>query len=111
MSAAPWPRAVGLTVAAALALTAPLPRWGAPPTLPAARAAEAWRDEFERICARTQDAMTLSTDELRALVAAADALLPRIEQLGESERKVYGRRLKACRNLYAFMLETREEKR
>lgn len=111
MSAPPALRAVGLTIAAALVLAAPLPRCAAPSVLPAARAAEAWRDEFERICAKTQDAMTLTTDELRALVAAADALLPRIEQLGESERKVYGRRLKACRNLYAFMLETREEKR
>jgi hypothetical protein len=67
-----------------------------------------WRREFETVCAKTQDAMELSLEELRSLVARCDKLKPVIEQLGETERKVYSRRLKGCRDLYAFMLETRE---
>ncbi len=73
----------------------------------AAQAVGDWKSEFEEVCARTQDAMVLSTEELRALVGRCDRLKPLIDQLGESERKVYSRRLQACRNLYAFVLESR----
>jgi hypothetical protein len=67
-----------------------------------------WRSELDAICARTQDAMALSPGDLRALVERCDRLAPELRRLGETERKVYGRRLEACRNLYAFVLETRE---
>ena len=33
----------------------------------------------------------------------------KINVIDESERKVYGRRLKACRDLYQFVLESREK--
>jgi len=79
------------------------------PTIPAAQAPAAsdWKKEFEEVCAKTQDAMLLSQDELRELVRRCDALKPRLEALGESERKVYLKRLSACRNLYAYVLESR----
>ena len=67
----------------------------------------AWKQEFEDICAKTQDAMVLSPDELRSLVARCDKLLPDIEKLEPSERKVFTRRLQACRNLYQFMLDSK----
>jgi hypothetical protein len=72
-----------------------------------ARAAEDWKPEFEAICAKTQDAMALSAEELRDLVARCDRLKPAIEALEPSPRKVYGRRLQACRDLYQFVLDTR----
>ncbi len=93
-----------------------LAAWGGPPDVrrvaagvSEARAAEGWRAEFEAICAKTQDAMMLSSDELKDLVARCDKLVPEIEKLDESQRKVFTRRLSACRNLYAFVLETREK--
>ena len=52
--------------------------------------------------------MTLSTDELRALVARCDRLKPRVEALDPSRRKVYTRRLQQCRDLYRFVLESRD---
>jgi hypothetical protein len=100
-------RAALAAVALALALAVPGAP-GGPPALAAARAAEpAWRVEFDAICARTQDAMTLSADELKSLVARCDKLMPEMEKLGESERKVFVKRLTACRNLYAFVLESK----
>jgi hypothetical protein len=75
--------------------------------LPSARAEEGWSAEFEAVCSRTQDAMTLSDDELRSLVLRADALKPTIDALDESRRKVYAKRLRMCRDLYAFVLESR----
>lgn len=73
----------------------------------AAFAGEDWKPEFEAVCARTQDAMVLSTAELKELVARCDRLKPAIEALEASPRKVYGKRLQACRDLYQFVLDTR----
>ena len=76
----------------------------------AARSEEDWFLEFEDVCSRTQDAMTLSSDELRALLARCDKLKPRVEGLDPSRRKVYARRLQLCRDLYQFVLESRSAK-
>ena len=73
----------------------------------AALAADDWKAEFEAVCAKTQDAMALPADELKELVARCDRLKPAIEALEPSPRKVYGKRLQACRDLYQFVLDTR----
>lgn len=80
--------------------------------LPSARAEgedEPWLAEFAAVCARTDEAMTIPTDELKALIRRCDALRPKVEALDPTRRKVYGRRLKTCRDLYAFVLESRSE--
>lgn len=69
-----------------------------------------WKEEFEEVCSKTQDAMSLDTGELRSLIDRCDKLKPAIDALEESARKVYTRRLSACRELYAFVLETRGQK-
>lgn len=68
-----------------------------------------WKKEFEEICSRTDDAMSLSKDELKALVARCDKLKPLIEKLDETEKKVYLRRLQLCRDLFSFVLESKEK--
>lgn len=100
------PRAAALLLGAALLAPAARAPAGPAPSGPAAPLA-AFRQEFDAVCARTQDAMTLPDEELRALVARCEALKPLLEKLGESERKVYGRRLQACRDLYQFVLDSR----
>jgi hypothetical protein len=75
-----------------------------------ARAAEPpWKNEFAEICAKTDDAMSLPDAELQSLVARGEKLTPEIDRLGETERKVYSRRLKSCLDLYRFVLESRRE--
>lgn len=69
-----------------------------------------WKTEFDAVCARTQEAGEMTADELKKLVDRCDRLMPRIEKLDETERKVYRRRLQMCRELYAFMLESKETK-
>ncbi len=76
----------------------------------AAYAQDGWKTEFEAICARTQEAAGMTPDELKNLVDRCDKLSPQIEQLDETQRKVYRKRLKMCRDLYAFVLETKEKK-
>jgi len=72
---------------------------------------EAWQQEFDQVCSKTTDAMSLTVDELKSLVQRCDALEPRIEKLDESRRKVYSRRLKQCRGLYAYVLESRNNEK
>jgi hypothetical protein len=69
--------------------------------------AQDWKREFEEVCAKTQDAMALPVKELETLVARCDRLKPAIEKLDESQRKVYSRRLKVCRDLYQFVIDSR----
>ncbi len=68
---------------------------------------EAWQQEFDRVCSKTTDAMSLTVDELKSLLQRCVALEPRIEKLDETRRKVYSRRLKQCRGLYAYVLESK----
>ena len=96
-----------LVAALALVLAPAAVRAAAPAPSPAA--AQDWKKEFEDVCAKTQDAMALPLDELRTLVARCDRLKPQIERLDESQRKVYSRRLQVCRDLYQFVLDSREK--
>ncbi len=99
-----------ILLAATLGLAASLEAAGVArcsPFSPALAQKSDWKKEFEQVCAKTQDAMSLPDDELRSLIARCDKLKPVIDRLGETERKVFSRRLKACRDLYAFVLESR----
>jgi hypothetical protein len=100
-------RAAAAALAGCLALGAALGSAERPAAVASARAEGGWDAEFEAVCSRTQDAMTLSTDELRSLLRRCDALLPGLGALDDSRRKVYARRLEQCRDLFAFVLETR----
>ena len=73
-------------------------------------AQEDWRKEFDDVCSKTQDAMVIPSNELKNLVDRCDRLKPRVEKLDESQRKVYLKRLQLCRDLFFFVLETREKK-
>lgn len=97
----------GVTALLLAAGAAGLAPGGAPLGPARAHADEGWRAEFDDVCSKTQDAMALSTEELRSLVARCEALAPKIAALDEPRRKVFGRRLEACRNLYQYVLEHR----
>jgi len=76
----------------------------------AASGEQDWKQEFDGVCAMTQDAMALSIEELDSLIKRCDALKSRIEKLDESTRKVYLRRLERCRDLYLFVLDSKRQK-
>ncbi|GFE60733.1 hypothetical protein [Geobacter sp. AOG2] len=69
---------------------------------------ELWRAEFDDTCAKTTDVMTLSTDELRALIGRCERLQKVIEQQDETVRKVFLKRLQLCKNLYIYVLEAKD---
>ena len=68
-----------------------------------------WKKDFDDICVKTNDAMDLPDDELRALIARADRLKPAIEALEGAEKKLYLRRLQQCRDLFEFVLSSRKK--
>ncbi len=76
----------------------------------ASPAQEEWKAEFDAVCSKTDAGITLSPDELKELIAGCDRLKPKIESQEESTRKVYLRRLRMCRELYKYLLETKEAK-
>ena len=102
---------VGLMAAAtSLALLSPAVEQGMLISAGSVYAQEDWKTEFESICAKTQDPGALSDDELKKLVDRCDKLRLLIEKLEETQRKVYLKRLQMCRNLFSFILESREKK-
>ena len=70
-------------------------------------AEEDWRAEYDDVCGKTQDAMSLKKEELQDLIARCDKLKPRIQKLDESAAKVYLRRLQMCRDLFVYVLESK----
>jgi hypothetical protein len=80
--------------------------WYGPLRVPVAHAQEDWKAEFDDICSKTVDAMSLPKEEIKSLVQRCDALKPRIEKLEESAAKVYLKRLKMCKDLFVFVLES-----
>lgn len=77
-------------------------------TAQSAPAAEDWQKQFDDICAKTQDAMVYSIEDLKALIQKCDALQPQVEKLDETRKKVYSRRLVQCRGLFAYVLESKQ---
>ncbi|MDX1775339.1 MAG: hypothetical protein R3297_02035, partial [Desulfobulbales bacterium] len=63
--------------------------------------------------AETHNAMTLSPAALKDFIARCDALQEKIDGLegtqGATERKVYTKRLKMCRDLYDFALQYKDD--
>src|SRR5450755_4950973 len=72
---------------------------------------ESWRAEFDNVCAKTENAMTFSEEELADLIRRCDALQPQIQKLDESRKKVYREQLRKCRGLYAYLLEAKKKEK
>ncbi|MBI4690755.1 MAG: hypothetical protein HY754_10910 [Nitrospirae bacterium] len=73
-----------------------------------AYAEDAWKKEFDDVCSKTDNAAGLAKEELKNLIDRCDKLKAVIEKLDESTRKVYLRRLQMCRDLFSFVLESKE---
>jgi hypothetical protein len=72
-----------------------------------ARAADDWRSEFDAVCGRTSEAMTMSESELVELTERCARLEQAIAGLPETERKVFSMRLQMCKDLFQFMLDSK----
>ena len=79
-----------------------------------ANAQQDWKQEYAAVCAKTQNAVALSAEELKNSIERCDTLLARIDEegglQGATEKKVYAKRLKMCRDVYEFTLEYKNKK-
>ena len=79
---------------------------------PASGAADSeggWKVELEEVCVKTDISMTLSREELQALILRCEELEKRIGEEDEVVRRIYLRRLKRCRDLFVYMMESKTE--
>lgn len=82
-----------------------------PGALQSAAAHWTWQKEFDDVCSMTQDAMAYSIAELTVLIQRCDDLLPHIEKLDDTPKKVYKERLRMCRGLYAYVLDSKKSEK
>ncbi len=75
---------------------------------PRAFAEESWKEAFDDVCGKVQFAENLTTQEIAALIEKADKILPEIEKSDDPGKKIFIMRLKKCRALYEFMIESRK---
>jgi len=77
-------------------------------TVSTATAQDSWKPSFEEICSKVQATDNLSSAELTALIEKADKLLPVIQASDSPSKKVYVLRLKKCRSLFEFIIDTKK---
>lgn len=76
--------------------------------VPAASGAEAWKEAFQNICSKVDVSQTLTVKDLEALIAQADKLSPEIQKSDDPSKKVYLRRLKNCRSMFEFAIDSKK---
>lgn len=71
-------------------------------------AAGNWKDSFDDICSKTHGSDTLSVKELQSLIERSDKLMPEIQASDDPSKKIYLQRLKKCKALFEFMIESKK---
>jgi hypothetical protein len=72
-------------------------------------AEESWKETFEEICGQVQGAESMSDQQIAAMIEKADTLVPFIQVSVNPGKKVILLRLKRCRGVYEFLLDTRKK--
>ena len=76
--------------------------------IPTPSAAGNWKDSFDDICSKTQGSDTLSVKELSSLIERSEKLMPEIQASDDPSKKIYVQRLKKCKALFEFMIESKK---
>lgn len=70
-----------------------------------------WKTEFDNLCGKTEETITMRIEELKDLVARCDKLKPIIESSNHPQKKIFLKRIEKCRNLFIYMLEVKAQER
>lgn len=70
-----------------------------------------WREEFDRICARTGEVDGMSETELNQMISDSEELRKKIAASGAPDSKVYLFRIGKCRDFFVFMKNAAETTR
>jgi len=72
---------------------------------------DAWKKEFDELCGHTNEAMALPVERLNYLIDSCDKLISKIEAADNPRKKVYLFRVRKCRDLYQFIIDSIKEGR
>ena len=104
------PMVIVLAAACSFILLSPVGGQDATSLAGVAQAQDDWRTEFDELCGKTQETETLSVEDLKKYISECDKLKLKIEKQDETIQKVYLKRLQMCRDLFVFMIDTKEKK-
>lgn len=68
---------------------------------------EEWKAEFEAVCSKTDTLTDMPEAEIASLLERCDKLAVSLDAEDKSFRKVHLIRLKTCRDLISFMLDSK----
>jgi hypothetical protein len=74
----------------------------------AAWSAESWQASFDDICSKVDASGSMTVNELVLLIEQADKLAPVIKASSDPSKKIYLQRLKRCRAMFQFMVDTKK---
>lgn len=66
------------------------------------------KSSFEKVCAQVDASQNLNTKEISSLIEQIDALRPEMEKSEDPAKKLYLQRIKKCRSVYEFVLESKK---
>lgn len=70
---------------------------------------EKWKSTFDDICSKVDASSTMSAAELTSMVQRLDKLAPEVNASGDPAKKIYLQRLKKCKAMYQFMIDSKAE--
>jgi hypothetical protein len=70
-----------------------------------------WKARFEEICAQTEVATSLPSDQLRKLIRDSHELIDTLSTVEDPSAKVYVFRLKMCLDFFQFALDWQQVNR
>ena len=70
--------------------------------------ADEWKKEFDAVCSQTDNAMSMTIEQLQEYVSRCEKIKPAIEALEASPRKVYLKRWQLCRDLFKYVLDSKK---
>ena len=73
-----------------------------------AYSADNWKEPFDEVCGQVMGAESMNEKDLSAMIQKADKILPQIQASDDPGKKVYLNRLKKCRAVYEFILESKK---
>lgn len=69
---------------------------------------ENWRASFDDLCSKVDSSGSLSVKDLAVLIERVDKLIPEIQASSDPSKKIFLQRIKRCRSLFEFMIESKK---
>jgi hypothetical protein len=69
---------------------------------------ENWRASFNDLCSKVDASSSMTVQDLTILIERVDKLVPEIQASSDPSKKIFLQRIKKCRSLFEFMIESKK---